>query len=75
MFQNRYSIPVLSRKLTTNYPPYILAKIRHTIYYTLAIISLVYSEILNILYAITIYIRKYIYLETKLQVYFILFLF
>jgi hypothetical protein len=75
MSQNQYFIPVLLRKPTTNYPLYIPAEIRHTICYALAITSLVYSEILNVLYAITIYAREYIYLETKLQAYFILFLF
>jgi hypothetical protein len=66
MSQNRYSVLVLSKKPTTNYLSYILVKIKHTAYYTLAITSLVYSEILNVLYIITIYIKKHIYLETKL---------
>jgi hypothetical protein len=66
MFQNRYSIPVLSKKPTTNYLPHTLVEIKHIACYALVITSLVYSEILNILYAITIYIRKYICLETGL---------
>jgi hypothetical protein len=73
--QNRYSIPVLLKKPTTNHPPHILAEIRYTAYCAFVITSLVYSEILNVLNVIATHIRKYICLETKLQAYFILFLF
>jgi hypothetical protein len=66
MSQNQYFIPALSRKPTTNHLPYTLAEIKHTVYYAFTIINLVYSEILNVLYAIAIYAKKYIYLEIKL---------
>jgi hypothetical protein len=73
--QNQYSIPVLLKKPTTNYPSYTLAETKYTVYYALAITSLIYSEILNILYTIAIYIKEYICIETRLKAYFILFLF
>jgi hypothetical protein len=66
MSQNQYSVPVLSKKPTTNHSPYILAEIKRTAYCVLVITSLVYSEILTVLYVIAIYIREYIYRETKL---------
>jgi hypothetical protein len=63
--QNWYSIFVLSRNPTTNYLSYILIEIKHTIYCVFVTTSLVYSEILNVLYVITIHTKEYIYLETK----------